>query len=220
MRGLSTPFFAFSILILLFAFRMTAILVSPLDLGVDEAQYWLWGQRPQLGYYSKPPLIAWILGVSDWLLGSSVAAVRSASALLHLLTSLILWRAASTLFDKPTGIIAALLWASLPAVGLSSFIMSTDSIMLLFWSAGFANLCSAFMRPHKLYTSIAVAGAFIGIATLGKYAGLYFLIGFAGWLLFSCSWPKLTRITALMIFISFVALFASPTIIFNLSNIF
>ena len=220
MRGPSTPFFAFSILILLFALRTTAIIVSPLDLGVDEAQYWLWGQTPRLGYYSKPPLIAWILGVSNWLLGSSVAAVRSASALLHLLTSLMLWRAASTLFDEPTGRIAALLWASLPAVGLGSFIMSTDSIMLLFWSAGFACLCTAFMQPHKLYTSIAIAGAFIGIATLGKYAGLYFLVGFAGWLSFSCSWPKRTRFTALMIFVGFVALFASPTIIFNLSNEF
>ncbi len=220
MRNLPTPFFAFSILILLFALRMTAILVSPLELGVDEAQYWLWGQTPQLGYYSKPPLIAWILGASDWLLGSSVAVVRSASPLLHLLTSLILWRAGSTLFDRPTGRIAALLWASLPAVGLGSFIMSTDSIMLLFWSAGFASLCAAFMQPHKLYISIAIAGAFIGIATLSKYAGLYFLVGFAGWLLFSCSWTKQTRITALMIFISLFTLFASPTIIFNLANEF
>ena len=90
MGGLSTPFLTAFILIILFMVRMIAIVVSPLDLGVDEAQYWLWGQTPQLGYYSKPPLIAWLLSGSDWLLGSSAAAVRSLSALLHLITACLL----------------------------------------------------------------------------------------------------------------------------------
>ena len=31
------------------------------DLFVDDAQYWFWGQELAWGYYSKPPLIAWIL---------------------------------------------------------------------------------------------------------------------------------------------------------------
>ena len=39
---------------------------QPLEPSVDEAQYWLWGQTPQLGYYSKPPLIAWILAVTSF----------------------------------------------------------------------------------------------------------------------------------------------------------
>ena len=34
------------------------------DLYVDDAQYWLWGQELAFGYYSKPPLIGWILRLS------------------------------------------------------------------------------------------------------------------------------------------------------------
>lgn len=220
MGGLSTPFLTAFILIILFMVRMIAIVVSPLDLGVDEAQYWLWGQTPQLGYYSKPPLIAWLLSGSDWLLGSSAAAVRSLSALLHLITACLLWRAAGALFDARTGRLTALLWASLPAVGLGSFIMSTDSVMLVFWSAAFACLCVAYSSNDKLYRYSAAAGAFIGMASLGKYAGLYFLAGLAGWLLLSCEWPKKTRLMAFCIFSCCTAIFASPTIIFNLSNDF
>ena len=41
--------------------RMAAITMTPLEFGVDEAQYWLWGQHLDFGYYSKPPLIGWYL---------------------------------------------------------------------------------------------------------------------------------------------------------------
>ena len=220
MGGLSTPFLTAFILAILFVIRMIAIFVSPLDLGVDEAQYWLWGQTPQLGYYSKPPLIAWLLSGSDWLLGSSAAAVRSLSAVLHLVTAALLWIAAGALFDARTGRLTALVWASLPAVGLGSFIMSTDSVMLVFWSAALACLCVAQSYPDRLYRYSAAAGAFIGMASLGKYAGLYFLAGFAGWLLFSCEWRTKTRLMAFLVFTCCTAIFASPTIIFNLSNDF
>ena len=40
--------------IILMAFNRT-------DLFVDEAQYWLWGQDLAFGYYSKPPLIGWVI---------------------------------------------------------------------------------------------------------------------------------------------------------------
>jgi nitroreductase len=51
---------------------------------------------------------------------------------------LILWQAAKRLTKDISadmcGRIAALLWLSLPAVGLGSFVMSTDSVMLPFWA--------------------------------------------------------------------------------------
>ncbi|MCH1426591.1 MAG: hypothetical protein L7W42_05470, partial [Alphaproteobacteria bacterium] len=47
--------------------RSVALFVTPLDLGVDEAQYWLWSQTPDFGYFTKPPLIAWIIAAAHWL---------------------------------------------------------------------------------------------------------------------------------------------------------
>ena len=51
----------FLIILALTLFRTAALAISPLELGVDEAQYWLWSQTPDFGYFTKPPLIAWIL---------------------------------------------------------------------------------------------------------------------------------------------------------------
>src|SRR4051812_22989027 len=42
------------------AARLVWLVVQPADLYPDEAQYWFWAQHPAFGYYSKPPLIAWL----------------------------------------------------------------------------------------------------------------------------------------------------------------
>ena len=80
-RGLSAHV-VLGILLGITALRLYAIAASPLGPGVDEAQYWLWGQDLQLGYYSKPPLIAWLLGGVNMLFGQSAFTLR-ASCLLY-----------------------------------------------------------------------------------------------------------------------------------------
>ena len=44
--------------------RVALLPFDSADLFVDDAQYWLWGQDLAWGYYSKPPLIGWILRLS------------------------------------------------------------------------------------------------------------------------------------------------------------
>ena len=39
------------------------------DLFFDEAQYWAWSLEPAFGYYSKPPLIAWMIALSTSVCG-------------------------------------------------------------------------------------------------------------------------------------------------------
>jgi hypothetical protein len=46
---------------LITALRMILLGFNETDLFVDEAQYWLWGQQLDFGYYSKPPLIGWVI---------------------------------------------------------------------------------------------------------------------------------------------------------------
>ena len=41
----------------------------PLD--GDEAQYWAWSRKIDFGYYSKPPLLPWIIFLITSLFGSS-----------------------------------------------------------------------------------------------------------------------------------------------------
>ena len=56
---------------LLIVFKITAIYFTEFSLYGDEAQYWLWSQTLDLGYYSKPPLLAWFLGGYSILFGDS-----------------------------------------------------------------------------------------------------------------------------------------------------
>src|SRR4051794_24778983 len=58
-------------LILLAAALRAAFLLldCPLDLAPDEAHYWDWSRHLDWNYYSKGPLVAWIIGASCWLLG-------------------------------------------------------------------------------------------------------------------------------------------------------
>ena len=68
-----------ALLLGLFAFaalRTASLVFSPLELGVDEAQYWLWSTGFDFGYYTKPPLTSWIIGLSHSLFGHHEWAVR------------------------------------------------------------------------------------------------------------------------------------------------
>src|SRR5580692_175444 len=59
--------------------RLLWLVVQPADLYPDEAQYWFWAQHPALGYYSKPPLVAWLIALTTAGFGDSEFAVRLAA---------------------------------------------------------------------------------------------------------------------------------------------
>ena len=62
---------------LLIIFKIIAVFFTNIDLYGDEAQYWLWSQKPSLGYYSKPPLLAWSLGGYTGLFGDSFVSLKT-----------------------------------------------------------------------------------------------------------------------------------------------
>ena len=65
-------------------------LCNSTELGVDEAQYWVWSQDLSLGYYSKPPLIAWIIWITHLAIGHSSFGVRIFAPIIHFLITLTL----------------------------------------------------------------------------------------------------------------------------------
>ena len=56
-------------------------MASDLPLSVDEAYYYAWSLTPDWGYWTKPPLIAWALGLADAACGPSSACLRSVGVL-------------------------------------------------------------------------------------------------------------------------------------------
>lgn len=167
----------FLIILALTLFRTAALAISPLELGVDEAQYWLWSQTPDFGYFTKPPLIAWIIGASHSLFGHDVMAVRLPASWLQFATALVLWKTADWLYGPRAGRLAGLIWISLPAVGLGSFLISTDTPLLL--SVALALLAIAGSVSGKIMPARAMvyAGIALGVGMLAKYAALYAVLG-------------------------------------------
>lgn len=210
-------------LVFLLGARLFAIFTTPLELGVDEAQYWVWSQALTFGYYSKPPLIAWIIGVSDSIIGHSSFSVRIFAPLIHFLITLILWRCAYKLYDDSPkasriGRISALLWALMPAVGLGSSVISTDTPMLLFWC-----LALYFILPSNSVTHLSariylIAGLLVGLALLSKYAGIYFMLCASLWLMTAHVSSYSKRFLCFVTLNAGILIVISPNLIWNLNN--
>ncbi len=175
---LNTPIVLF-ILIIITILRIYSLYVSPIELSVDEAQYWHWSRNLDFGYFTKPPLIAWLIGFSTFIFGNEEWAVRFFSPIIHLLISLVLWGTAKFAFGSNSGKIAALIWIFTPAASLGGFIISTDTPLLLFWSLSLLFLLIS-LRQNSSFTSLFV-GVFLGFAFLSKYAALYFFVFFVIW---------------------------------------
>ena len=175
---LSFPLVLF-FLITITLLRIYALYVSPIELSVDEAQYWHWSQNIEFGYFTKPPMIAWAIALSTSVFGNEEWAVRLFSPLIHFSTSLILWATSQFAFGAKAGKLAALIWIFTPAASLGSFIISTDTPLLLFWSFSILFIFKLFRNETNLIAILA--GISIGLAFLSKYAALYFVIFFIMW---------------------------------------
>ncbi len=213
---LNTPV-VFFILITITILRIYSLQVSPIELSVDEAQYWHWSRNIDFGYFTKPPLIAWMISFSTFVFGNEEWAVRLFSPIIHLLISFVLWTIAKFTFGQNSGKVAAIIWIFTPAASLGGFIISTDTPLLLFWSLSLFFLLIT-LRQNSSFTSI-FAGIFLGLAFLSKYAALYFLIFLIIWWLIYDRSRFLSIKNILIIFFTSV-LIASKNLYWNYLNDF
>src|SRR5256885_16900742 len=71
----------------------------PIDLSGDEAQYWDWSRRLDLSYYSKGPLVAYVIRASCAIFGETMPAVRYPAVVLGAGTSVFAYLLTSQLFQ-------------------------------------------------------------------------------------------------------------------------
>jgi lipid A galacturonosyltransferase RgtD len=165
------------ILILAFTlWRIVLLRFDATDLFVDEAQYWLWSQHLDFGYYSKPPMIAWVIRAFTTLGGSNdIFWIRVAGPIFHAGTALVLIAAARRLIGPEIAGWAGVTFVTAPAVALSSVFFSTDDILLLFIAIA---LWAYFGLTERRSLGLAVVmGAAFGCSFLSKYAVLFLLPG-------------------------------------------
>jgi 4-amino-4-deoxy-L-arabinose transferase-like glycosyltransferase len=157
--------------------RIAALAVSPVALYADETQYWIWSREFDWGYFSKPPMIAWLIALSTTLFGDSDFAIRLPAPLLHTGTALFLFAAARHLWDDRTGFWAACVYLTLPSIWLSGAVISTDALLLCAWSGALYALLR--LRSGGGWLGAAGLGIAVGVGFLSKYAMIYFPVGLA-----------------------------------------
>ena len=86
------------------ALRLTLIALQSVPLSMDEAQYWIWSRDLALGYFSKPPLLAWLIAATTAVCGDGEVCVRLSSPVLHAATACVLFGIGRQLFDDWIGL--------------------------------------------------------------------------------------------------------------------
>lgn len=157
-------------------FRIVTLHFDTTDLFVDEAQYWFWSQNLDFGYYSKPPMIAWVLRIFTELAGSSdIYWLRLPGPLFHMATALLLMKMAKRFIGPEIEGWVGATYITLPAVALSSVFFSTDVILLFFIAI---TLIAYFELTQRRSIGLALLmGLGVGLAFLTKYAVLFLVPG-------------------------------------------
>ena len=210
-------FYCFLLVVLMFRVFSNFILNAPLHF--DEAQYWTWSRTIQWGYYSKPPLIAWLIKLNAGLCGNQESCLRLFSPLMHSITAGVIFYTSYYLSkDIKTGIFSALLYLLMPGVTYSSFFISTDVPLLMFASITGLLIIKMMESESKDILSFIFLALCLSMGILSKYAMFFFLISILISSLFS---EKIKRlILSLKFFILFllVIILISPHIFWNLKN--
>ncbi|MFV0359071.1 ArnT family glycosyltransferase [Tropicimonas sp.] len=157
-------------------FRIVLLAFNRTDLFVDETQYWLWGQELAFGYYSKPPLIGWVIRASTELGGSDAAFwIRLPAPLLQGATAMILGAVAAPRFGYRVTVWVVATFVTLPMVTLGSLMISTDTVMAPFLALGLWAWLRSLDRGGSKGMAI-LAGIAVGLGFLAKYAAIYYLL--------------------------------------------
>ena len=196
--------------------RLIGLATSVVDLFPDEAQYWSWSRELAWGYFSKPPLLAWIIAGADHLCGSGEACVRAAAPVLYFATSLFVYAIAATLYDDRAAFWASMLTALGTGVVFSSRIISTDVPLLFFWALALLAYVKLLEQP-RLSWSI-VLGLSLGLGLLAKYAMIYFLLGVALAALLDQDAHRLLRGREPWIALAIGTALIAPNLLWNLHN--
>ena len=172
-RSFQFLFFAAAIL---FAYREWITQSAPIHLFFDEAYYFGWSQILDWGYYSKPPMVAWLIRVTTDLFGSSEWVIKLASPFLYSITALILFSIGQRLHSTRAGIYAGLLFLTMPLVSFNSLFITTDAPLLFFWTLALLLFLKA-QQSNQWVVWIA-AGIVGGLGLLSKYTFILFPAGF------------------------------------------
>ncbi len=154
---------------LLTAYRVLCLLQPHLVLFYDEAYYYHWSLNPDWGYYSKPPVVAWVIALCTWLFGDNSFAVKLGAPLLYAGAAIFVYQIAEKLAGARAACLSGWVFLSSILVGYNSLFITTDAPLLFFWSATLWSFVMSQQQGQKVLGYWILTGLFCGLGMLSKY---------------------------------------------------
>ncbi len=184
-----------------------------LPLSPDEAHYWEWSRRLDWGYYSKGPMVAYLIALSTRLGGSTEFFVRLPAVLLSAGTALLTFLLGRDLYrSERVGSLAVLILTVIPLYAAGSLLMTIDPPFLFFWTVALWAFLRALTGGSVRWWILV--GIALGLGTLSKYSMLLLVPLLACVLVLSPTLPDARR--GFLLSCGTAALLASPLLLWNL----
>ena len=171
----------FAVVAVLGVYRALVIWGTELPLFYDQAYYYYWSLHPDWGYFSKPPMVAWLIFVTTSLWGSSELAVNAGAIILYSLTAFVVHAIGRELYDERSGVWAGISFACMPVVGFNSLFVSTDAPLMFFWALTILLFIKA--TGDGRWRWWLGTGLVAGLGLLSKYSMGVLAVGLLAWLL-------------------------------------
>jgi hypothetical protein len=197
----------------------------PLDLAPDEAHYWDWSRHLDWSYYSKGPLVAYLIRagclavgrMSQALLGNEMLAVRLPAMLCGSLLLLSLYVLSLQVYGRPRLAVATLALAlPLPVVTAGSSLMTIDAPYTCCW--GWALVLghrAVFRGSHWAWPA---TGLVVGLGILAKYTMVLWVPSLGLFLLLTPAYRRLIMRPGFWILAAVGASCCIPILIWNIQH--
>lgn len=197
--------------------RLVVLFASPIQLYPDEAQYWVWSRDLAWGYFSKPPMVAWLIALTTEIGGQAEPWVRLSSTLLHAGAALVLFDVGRRLYGARTGLLACVVYNLMPGLQLSCGVASTDAPLMFFLCAALWSYVRLIAGKPRRWSAAwgGWMGLCLGLAFLSKYAAVYFLVGLVMHALVSEAGRRAWRPRVLLAFSGALLLSVGPNLAWN-----
>jgi hypothetical protein len=164
----------------------------PWDFSGDEAEYWVWSRRLDWSYFSRGPLIAWLIraatdligGWSVHFTGSLMFAARLPAILLGGLTAWGVFRLGSLVTgSRRAGMYAAVLLPAIPVFAIGGVLATCDTPLVCCWTWA---AVWTYRATHSDDLGVwLLAGVVAALGVLAKYSLLAFPASIALFLVLS-----------------------------------
>ena len=206
------------LILMVFCYREWVVLSTPITLFYDEAYYLGWAQTPDWGYYSKPPMVGWLIALTTSIFGNAEWAVKLAAPVLYSAAAIIIYRTALRLKDSKAAFISGTAFLLMPLIAFNSLFITTDAPLIFFWCLSFY----AFLRARESndWHWWLLAGIAGGLGLLSKYTFILMPVTFLLYAGFSQDGRKLLLNSRFWITCVLALVFLLPNLYWNYQHDF